>query len=983
MKSYGEDDIIDLKIVGQIISAIGMLNIFPAKENIGEFLSPLILGVPGCESVRICFRGAGDPIGDFREKNCSNCTLFLEHLVDDPDTCGLVGLDKVRAYPLKTVVRFFGYMILTIENSHQYYIYDPFIRNLGNALAIVLENRWQQEELQKANENLEQRVRERTAELIQSEQQLALAQELGQTGSWVYNLKTGSVLGSEEAHRLFGFPFKSGELTIERFESCLTDRERVHQALVDLIADESQYDLEYLINPADGSPPRWIHAIARLEKDVNENPYKVLGFIQDITERKLAEESLQESESLLRMAEQSAKLGGWSVDLKENRVTWSNEVAAIHEVPAGFSPSIEEGINFYAPEWREKITNVFNDCVQKGIPYDEEMEIITAKGKRVWVQTKGEAVKDYQGKITKVQGAFQDISERKKNEAALRESQALFFNAFNSSPLVKTISEISTGRYLEVNDSFCIVSGYDREEVIGRTSIEIGILDPQDRTLILYELEQHGQVSDLVLHLRNKSGNSLVCRYSANLIHTIDGDKLLSTVEDITQRKQVEQDLVESENRFRTLVEQAPTAIFIQTRGQFAYINHAGLILFGAEDENLLLGTPVLERFPLPYRDQVLSRIQKLNEQREKVPAIEEPIIKLDGTLVETEISAIPFYYKGDHGALVFMHDITERKVAEEALRASDQFTKSVLNSLTAQIAVLDETGLIIAVNEAWKKFARENASPDPEAYLGSNYLKVCESAIKMGDETASMADLGIRAVLNRQRSQFTIEYPCDSPTQARWFFVTVVPQHQTPRGVIVIHQDITDRKQSQQALEASHEMMRNTLILEKKLARTDSLTGVNNRRYLYELAEHEFEVSSRYQKPLSVLMVDIDHFKKINDTYSHQVGDQMLKEVTRTMVDQLRSADIIGRYGGDEFIILLPMSDIEAAYSLAERIQLAVAAVVIPTSKGNASVTLSIGIVEKNLESETESVEEFINRADEAMSLAKDSGRNLIKIWN
>ncbi|MBK8421373.1 PAS domain S-box protein [Candidatus Villigracilis saccharophilus] len=979
MKPYGEDDTIDLKIVGQIISAIGMLNVFPAQKDIGEFLVPLIRGVPGCGSVRICSRGTSGPIGDFQEKICSNCTLYLEHQVEDPYTCGLVVQDKVRAYPLKTVVRSFGYIILTIDNRSQYDNYEPFIRNLGNALAIVLENRWQQEELQKANENLEQLVEERTAELLQSEKQLGLAQKLGQTGTWVYHLKTGSVLGSEETHRLFGIPFKAGELTIERMESCITDRERVHQALIDLIADDRQYDLEYLIRPADGSPPRRMHAIASLEKDANGNPYKILGFIQDITKRKLAEELLLESESLLRMAEQSAKLGGWSVDLEHNRVIWSNEVTVIHEVSAGFSPSVEEAIKFYAPEWREKITNVFNDCAQMGIPYDEEMEIITAKGRRVWVQTKGKAVKDDQGKITKVQGAIQDISNRKQNEAALRESQAFFFNAFNSSPLAKTISEISTGRYLEVNESFCRISGFDREEVVGRTSIEIGVLDQQERNLLLHELEQHGQISGLELHFRSKSGKSLVCRYSANLI----GDKLFSTAEDITERKQAEQDLIESENRFRTLVEQAPIAIFIQTHGQFAYINLAGLNLFGAENEDLLIGKPVLERFPLAYREQVFSRIQKLNEQKEKVPTLEETIIKLDGSLVETEISAIPFYYKGDHGALVFIHDITERKVAEKALHASDQFNKSVLNSLTAHIAVLDENGVIVAVNEAWKKFARENASPDPEAYLGVNYLTICETAAQAGDEIASLVDLGIHAVLDGTRSQFSAEYSCDSPTQLRWFTVTVVPRHQTRNGAIIIHQDISDRKQAQQSLEASYEILKSTLDIEKQLARTDSLTGVHNRHHLQELAKQEFEISCRYQKPLSVLMVDIDHFKKFNDTYGHQIGDQMLKLITQAMVDQLRSADSIGRYGGDEFIILLPMSNMEAAYSLAERIQLAVAAVRVPTKKGDASVTLSIGIVENKYKSQTESVEEFFQRAEEAMYTAKDAGRNLIKNGN
>src|SRR5665647_3946327 len=87
-----------------------------------------------------------------------------------------------------------------------------------------------------------------------------------------------------------------------------------------------------------------------------------------ITERKQAEEKLKKSYALLQIAGEKAKLGGWSVNLKENRAYWSDEVAAIHEMPSGYSPLVEEGINFYAPEWRDKITKVLTDCAQKGIP---------------------------------------------------------------------------------------------------------------------------------------------------------------------------------------------------------------------------------------------------------------------------------------------------------------------------------------------------------------------------------------------------------------------------------------------------------------------------------------------------------------------------------------------------------------------------------------------------------------------------------------
>jgi len=139
-----------------------------------------------------------------------------------------------------------------------------------------------------------------------------------------------------------------------------------------------------------------------------------LAVINDITERKEAQENIRLNYALLRAAGKIAKFGGWNVILSEDRSYWSDEVAAIHEMPAGYSPLVSEGIAFYAPEYRDRITEVFTDCAKNGVPYDEEMQILTSKGKRVWVRTIGEAVRDHTGSIVKVHGFFQDITEQKE-----------------------------------------------------------------------------------------------------------------------------------------------------------------------------------------------------------------------------------------------------------------------------------------------------------------------------------------------------------------------------------------------------------------------------------------------------------------------------------------------------------------------------------------------------------------------------------------
>ncbi|MBN1498678.1 MAG: PAS domain S-box protein [Spirochaetes bacterium] len=147
---------------------------------------------------------------------------------------------------------------------------------------------------------------------------------------------------------------------------------------------------------------------------------EIVSIYDDVTEQKIAEEKLKDNFSLLRIAGEKAKLGGWSIILEEDKVIWSDEVAAIHEMPAGYSPSLQDGFNFYPPEWHGKITELFTNCAKNGISYDEELEILTSSKKRVWVRAIGEAVRNNQGEIFKVQGAFQDITERRSAEEKIK-----------------------------------------------------------------------------------------------------------------------------------------------------------------------------------------------------------------------------------------------------------------------------------------------------------------------------------------------------------------------------------------------------------------------------------------------------------------------------------------------------------------------------------------------------------------------------------
>jgi len=211
-----------------------------------------------------------------------------------------------------------------------------------------------------------------------------------------------------------------------------------------------------------------------------------------ITERKRAEEKLKENNALLRIAAEKARLGGWNVDLKESRSYWSDEVASIHEMPSGYAPLVEEGINFYAPEWHNRITKVFTDCAKQGIPYDEEMEIITSTGKRIWVRTIGEAVRDDQGKIFKVQGAFQDISERKIEEEKIREKDLQFRKLSANVPdLIFQFTKKPDGSYCVpvASEGIRNIFGCSPEDVVDDFSPIASVIFPEDSERVIRDIE--------------------------------------------------------------------------------------------------------------------------------------------------------------------------------------------------------------------------------------------------------------------------------------------------------------------------------------------------------------------------------------------------------------------------------------------------------------------------------------------------------------
>jgi len=273
--------------------------------------------------------------------------------------------------------------------------------------------------------------------------------------------------------------------------------------------------------------------------------------VRNITGRKLTEEALKANYSLLRTAGSTAKFGGWKLNLSKKKVTWSDEVATIHEMPAGYSPSLEEGINYYAPEWRDTITNAIKSCADLGTAFDEELELVTAKGNRIWVRATGEAVRDKIGNIDKIQGSFQDISQQREMLDRMSKNEELLSLFMKHSPIYSFIKEVTPTKslVLRASENYTDMIGISGSDMVGKTMEELfpaefaAKINADDWAIasggnpMTLEEELNGRYYVTIKFPITQEGKNLLAGYTI----------------DITNQKLAEQELKESETRLREL----------------------------------------------------------------------------------------------------------------------------------------------------------------------------------------------------------------------------------------------------------------------------------------------------------------------------------------------------------------------------------------------------------------------------------------------
>ncbi|MCW5623357.1 MAG: PAS domain-containing protein, partial [Burkholderiales bacterium] len=250
---------------------------------------------------------------------------------------------------------------------------------------------------------------------------LVAAQALARSGDWSTDALTGVSEWSDETYRIFGTDRSRFEPTYAGFLALVhpDDRETVAAAFANSLEQDGTNVLEHRLLLS-GGVVKFVEERWQVTRDDKGVPIRSFGTCQDITERKHTENVLRQNQAVLNMAGRLARMGAWSVDVPDGTVVWSDEVCAIHDMPSGTVPTVDEALSYYPPEWIGLLRHAAEACAESGTPFDLEAEIITARGRRVWVRTIGEAFRDASGVIRRIQGAFQDLSERKQAELETR-----------------------------------------------------------------------------------------------------------------------------------------------------------------------------------------------------------------------------------------------------------------------------------------------------------------------------------------------------------------------------------------------------------------------------------------------------------------------------------------------------------------------------------------------------------------------------------
>jgi diguanylate cyclase (GGDEF)-like protein/PAS domain S-box-containing protein len=633
------------------------------------------------------------------------------------------------------------------------------------------------------------------------------------------------------------------------------------------------------------------------------------------------------------------------------------------------------------------------------------------------------------------QALAEDVLARQQAEAALQESQQRLSTAFDQAAIGMAWVTLD-GRFLRVNQTLCTLLGYsptelERMTVAGLTPPEDGALGRANR-----EQAQTGALYLAPIERRywHKDGHLIWVLVSGNIVRDAQGAPLhfFSQIQDVTKRKAADAALRESSERYRAMLEEAEHLrqfnttiaevmadglVLEDAAGNITLVNPRLLAMLGYTPAELI-GRPALDLVIPSERDRVTVHSQQ--RPGGLTSHYETRLATHDGLELPVLIAGTPLTKDGEFtGTLATITDISERKAAEESLHQLNAKLTGWLadaEQRTRESNLLNELNALLQAcrtpDEAYQLLApllgQLFMGDAGRLYISAQPGQAAEHVAQWGPPRPDPAQFDVSAcwALRRGQAQVVDLTTADgsipvcghlnTPWPAVYLCLPMVAQGET-LGVFFLSQPAAPGAAQQLAAAAWLEhrtqlgrtvadalalALANMRLRERlrQLSIRDALTGLFNRRYLEETLDRELRRARREQRPVAVMMLDIDHFKDFNDTLGHEAGDRVLREVGHLLLSHTRGEDIACRYGGEEFTLVLPGAGPAAGQERAELLRAGVAAVHASFhGQPLPGLTISVGLALFPAQGET--TEAILRAADGALYAAKHAGRNCVRL--
>jgi PAS domain S-box-containing protein len=566
----------------------------------------------------------------------------------------------------------------------------------------ITERKLAEEALKEAHENLEEKIKKRTAELEkayaslkESERSLAEAQEMAHIGSWERNIASNEYSWSDELYRIFGLKPQESKV---KYDTVLRyvhpdDRNYVNNAVKETLKGKS-LDINFRIIRTKGEE-RIAHAKAEVVFDEKNNPIRIIGTTQDITERKRIEEALRQSEERFNLAVKAAQEGVWDWNMETDEVWYSSR----YKEMLGYSEDeIEQHVSAWLrllhPDDRERCFQLVDTVMRGERNYELEFRLRHKDGRYLNILSRGYPVRrESDGKIVRIVGIHLDLTERKQAEEEIQ-NLANIVESSNDAIGTMSFDNIITNW----NKASEEVYGYSAEEIIGKHG---SILAPPHLKKEICELSEMIKQGKKVRHYETsrlrKDGKIIEVSITLSPVFDSHGKLLAISViaRDITERKEAEEKLRVSEEKYRNIVETSNEGIIIiDDEAKVTYANNKVTDMLGYSLEEGI-GRPIWN-----FADEEGKTILKQNLEKRRQGVNESYELKLickDGSLLWTLINAKSLIDKDGKfaGSLSMLTDITERKKAEEALNNIETARKKeihhrIKNNLQVISSLLD-----------------------------------------------------------------------------------------------------------------------------------------------------------------------------------------------------------------------------------------------------------------------------------------------------